>query len=303
MSINQLGFQEDLTIGNGNHIGWNVGGHITSLGLNDWEGSEGTATVVLVHLSGTLKKTGVEIENITWVSLTTWWTSQEEGHLTVSDGLLGQIVVDDKTVHAVVTEVLTNSATGVRGQELKWGSVGGGSGNNDGVLEGVTLTEESHDVGDGGSLLTNSDVDAVEGLDLVLSIVGSLLVKDSVNSNSGFAGLTITNDQLTLTTTNWHEGVDGLETSLHWLVDGLSWDNTWGLKLNSLSLVGHDWTVTVDWLTEGIDDTTKHTWADWDVDNGTSSLDDITFLNLSIVTQDDDTNVVSLKIQGHTLDS
>lgn len=67
--------------------------------------------------------------------------------------------------------------------------------------------------------MTNSNVDAVEGLDLVLSIMGTLLVEDGVNSNSGFAGLTITNDQLTLTTTNWDEGVDGLETSLHWFVD------------------------------------------------------------------------------------
>merc|ERR1712195_204981 len=51
------------------------------------------------------------------ISLTTWGTSKEERHLTVSDGLLGQIVVDDKAVHAVVTEVLANSTAGVRGQE------------------------------------------------------------------------------------------------------------------------------------------------------------------------------------------
>ena len=43
--------------------------------------------------------------------------------------------------------------------------------------------------------------------------------------------------------------------------------------------------------------------TDWDIDNGSSSLDNISFLNISIVTQDDDTNVISLKIQGHTLDS
>jgi ATP-dependent Clp protease ATP-binding subunit ClpA len=66
--------------------------------------------VVLVHLGGTLEKTRVEIEDITGVSLTTWGTSEKQGHLTVSDSLLGEIVIDDETVHAVVTEVLTDSA-------------------------------------------------------------------------------------------------------------------------------------------------------------------------------------------------
>jgi len=144
--VEEFGFQEDLTISDGNNIGGNVGRHITSLGLNDGEGSEGTVTVVLVHLGGTLEETGMEIENITGVSLTTWGTSQKEGHLTVSNSLLGEIVIDDKSVHAVVTEVLTNSASGVGSQELEGSGVGGGGSNDDGVLEGVTFAEETDDV-------------------------------------------------------------------------------------------------------------------------------------------------------------
>lgn len=78
------------------YVGGNVSGHITTLGLNDGEGSEGSSTELLVHLGGTLKETGVEVEDITGVSLTTGRTTEKEGHLTVSDGLLGQIVVDDE---------------------------------------------------------------------------------------------------------------------------------------------------------------------------------------------------------------
>jgi hypothetical protein len=160
--------------------------------------------VVLVHLGGTLEETRVEIEHITGVSLTTWGTSKEERHLTVSDSLLGQIVVDDKAVHAVVTEVLTNSTAGVRGQELEGSGIGGGGSNHNSVLKGITLSKEAHDVGDGGSLLTNGNVDAVEGLDEVASFEGSLLVEDGIDSDGSFSGLTITNNQLTLTTADWH---------------------------------------------------------------------------------------------------
>ena len=144
----------------------------------------------------------MEIENITGVSLTTWGTSQEEGHLTVSNSLLGEIVIDDKPVHAVVTEVLTNGASGVGGQELEGSSIGSGGSNHDGVLESVTLTEETDDVGDGGSLLANSDVNAEEGLGGVTDLVSSLLVKNGVNSDGGLASLSVTNDQLTLSTAN-----------------------------------------------------------------------------------------------------
>ena len=66
-------------------------------------------------------------------------SSQEERHLSVGDGLLGKIVVNDEAVLAVVSEVLTTGAAGVGGQELKGSSFGGGSGNDDSVLEGIVI--------------------------------------------------------------------------------------------------------------------------------------------------------------------
>jgi len=301
--VEELSLQEDLTVSDGDHICGNVCRHITSLGLDDWQRGEGTVAVVLVHLGGTLEETRVQIEDITGVGLTTWGTSEKEGHLTVGNGLLGQIVVDDETVHAVVTEVLTDGAAGVGSQELEGSSIGGSGGNDDGVLEGITLTKEAHDVGDGGSLLADGDVDAEKRLGQVTDLVGSLLVKDGVDGDGGLSSLSVTNDQLTLTTTNWHKGVDGLETSLHGLVDGLSGDNARSLKLDSLSLVGEDGALTIDGVAESIDNTTEHTVTDGDIDDGTSSLHNITFLNFSIVTKHDNTNIVRLEVQGHTLDT
>lgn len=121
--IEKLSLQEDLTIGNGDHIGRNIGGHITSLGLNNGEGGEGSGTVGVVHLSCTLEKTRVEIEDVSWVGLSAGGSSQQERHLSVGDGLLGQIVIDDQAMLSVVSEVLTNSAAGIRSQELKRGGL------------------------------------------------------------------------------------------------------------------------------------------------------------------------------------
>ena len=55
--VEQLSFQEDLTIGNGDDIGWNVGGHITSLGLNHGQSGQRTTTHGGRHLGGTLQQT------------------------------------------------------------------------------------------------------------------------------------------------------------------------------------------------------------------------------------------------------
>ena len=77
----------------------------------------------VVHLSSTLEETRVEIEDITGVGLTTGGSSEEEGHLSVSDGLLREIVIDDQGVLAVISEVLTDGAAGVGSQELKRGSL------------------------------------------------------------------------------------------------------------------------------------------------------------------------------------
>lgn len=39
----------------------------------------------------------MQVEDITGVGLTSRRTTEKEGHLTVGDGLLGQIIVDDES--------------------------------------------------------------------------------------------------------------------------------------------------------------------------------------------------------------
>ncbi len=53
--VEELCLQEDLSISDRNNVSWDICGHITSLGLNNWKSGQRTTTVVLVHLSGSLK--------------------------------------------------------------------------------------------------------------------------------------------------------------------------------------------------------------------------------------------------------
>lgn len=112
--VEELGFEEDLSVSNGDNVCGNVSGHITSLGFNNGEGSQRTSSVGLVHLCGSLQKTRVQIEDITRVGFSTRGSSQQKGHLSVCDSLLGKIIIDNQGMFSVVSEVLTDSATRVR---------------------------------------------------------------------------------------------------------------------------------------------------------------------------------------------
>ena len=104
----------------------------------------------------------------------------------------------------VVAEELTDGTSRVRGQELERSGIGCSGSDDDGVLHAVSVVEETHDVGDSGSLLSNGDVDAVERLGVVTGLEDGLLVDDGVDSDGGFTGLSIANDKLTLASANGH---------------------------------------------------------------------------------------------------
>lgn len=161
------------------------------MGFNDGEGGKGTGSVVLVHFSGSLEKTRVEIEDITRVSFSTRGSSQQKRHLSVSDGLLGKIVVDDESVFTVVSEVFTNSATRVRSQELKGSGIRSSSADNNSELHAVVLLKNGDEIGNSGSLLTNCNVDAVKLFVDISTVESFSLVDDGVNSNGGFTSLSI----------------------------------------------------------------------------------------------------------------
>ena len=66
------------------------------------------------------------------------------------------------------------------------------------------ISKDLHNVGDGGSLLADSDVDAVKllGVLSVGVVEGGLLVDDGIDGNGSLSSLSVTNDELSLATTN-----------------------------------------------------------------------------------------------------
>ena len=162
--VEELGLEEDLAVGDGDHVGGDVGGHVAGLGLDDGEGGEGAATEVVGASWRRARGGGSGGRRRHRGRPHDRGATEEEGHLAVGDGLLGEVVVEDDGVLAVVAEVLSHGAARCRGRGTAGGGVGRGGGDNDGVVHGARLVERLHELGDGGTLLADGDVDAVERL-------------------------------------------------------------------------------------------------------------------------------------------
>lgn len=67
------------------------------------------------------------------------------------------------------------------------------------------IFQDFHDVSNSRSLLTDGDIDTVKSLGVITGWVveSSLLINNGINSNSSLSGLSISNNKLSLTSSNW----------------------------------------------------------------------------------------------------
>ena len=72
----------------------------------------------LADARGALEQPAVEVEDVARIGLAARRPLQHERHLPVGDGVLGQIVVDDQRVHAVVHEPFAHRGAGKRREIL-----------------------------------------------------------------------------------------------------------------------------------------------------------------------------------------
>lgn len=148
---------------------------------------------------------------------------------------------------------LTHGTARVRCQELQRSSIRSGSSHDNGVLHGIRVGKTLDDLSDSGALLTDGDVNTVQLLLLISSVVEALLVDDGINGNGGFAeifktlsqiirssftwnflpSLTITNNEFSLTTTNGDERVHSLDAGLHGLAHGDTRNNARGFHTDT----------------------------------------------------------------------
>ena len=304
--VEAVGLEEDLPVGDGDHVRGHEGGDIAGLGLDDRERRQGAGLalhfavgdllhVLGVHARGAFEQARVQVEDVARVGFAARRAAQQERDLAVGPGLLGEVVVDDQRVLAGVAEVLAHRAAGVRGDVLHGRRGGGARGDDDGVVHRAALLEGAHDVGDGGHLLADGHVDALDA--------AVLLVDHGVDGDGGLADLAVADNQFALAAADGDHGVDALHAHLHGLADALAGDDAGGDLLDGLGAHGVDGALAVEGVAESVDDAAQETRADGDFEDALGAARGHAFGEVLVVAEDHDADGVALEVERHAVDA
>ena len=202
-------------------------------------------------------------------------------------------------MHAVVAEVFAHGAAGKRRQKLHRRRIGSGGGDDDGIFQRPLLLQHLDELRDGGALLADRDIDAVE-LDLLVGLgVERLLIEDGVENDRRLAGLTVADDQFALAAADRDQRVDRLEAGRHRLVHRFARNDAGRLDVDALALVRLDRALAVDRIAERVHHAAEQALADRHVDDGAGALDRLAFLDLAVVAEDHDADIVDFEVERH----
>ena len=157
--VEEAGLEEDLPVGDRDDVGRDVGRHVAGLRLDDRQRRQRAAAEVVVELDRALEQARVQVEDVAGVGLAPGRAAQQQRHLAVGVRVLGEVVVDDQRVPAVVEEVLGHRAAGVRRHVLDRRGLVGRRGDDDRVVERVGVLEDPRDADHGRHALADRHVD------------------------------------------------------------------------------------------------------------------------------------------------
>ena len=117
--------------------------------------------------------------------------------------------------------------------------IGSRCGHNNRVGHSAFFLQNLSDSGNCRRFLSDGNIDAEHRF---AAVVKFFLIDDGIDGNGGFTRLTVTDNQLALTSTNWNHGIYGLDSCLKGFIYRLAENNAWGFALQ-----GHIIAVSFNW--------------------------------------------------------
>jgi hypothetical protein len=111
--VEQVRLEEDLAVGDRDHVGRDVGRDVAFLRLDDRQRGQRAGALLVGQLGRALEQAAVQVEHVARERLTARRTTQQQHDLAVGQRLLVEVVVEDDDVAAFVAEALADRAAGV----------------------------------------------------------------------------------------------------------------------------------------------------------------------------------------------
>ena len=244
--VEQVRFEEYLSVGDRNHVGWDISGNVTSLGFYHRKCGKRTTTlykvfdrirevihiagyiVVLNHLSSAFQEARVQVEHVPRVGFTSRRATKQEGYLTVSHRLLGKVIIDNKCWATCITEVFPYGYPCKRSIYLHWCWVRSIGRYDSSIGKCSCIFQGFSDPCYSRGFLTNGYIDTIHWITCIVEL---FLVEDGIDTYGSFTCLSVPDYKLTLTAPNRNHSINSLNPCLQRFIYGLAIDYPWRLTL------------------------------------------------------------------------
>ena len=246
----------------------------------------------------------MEVEDVARVRLAAGRAAQQQRHLAVGPGVLGQVVVDAQGVldqlsadlHAVLHDLLADRGAGVRSEVLQRGGILGAGDDDDGVLHRAVLLERGHDLARPStssgrwrrrcrSRLLPFWLMIVSMATAVLPVWRSPMISSRWPRPIGISASIALMPVWT-----------GVSTPLRLMTPGAT-------RSTGRTLGRVDRALVVDRPAERVDDAADQLDADRHLDDAARGLDRVAFLDLRVVAQDHGADGLFLEVERHAHDA
>ena len=314
--VEEVGHKVNLTVGDRNHVSRDIGGNVAGLRFDNRQSGERAAAldvafqacgqvvhglrhlVLIIDFSGTLQKARVEIEHVAGISLAAGGAAQDKRHFTISDSLLGKVVVDNEGVHAAVAEEFADCGAGERSKVLQGGRFGSRCAYHDGVRHCAGFFERIHDAGNGRRFLTDGNIDAIYR---VAVFIARFLVDDGIDRDGRLTRLAVADNQLALPAADRNHRVNGFKARLQRLAHRLAIDNARCLAVEGhQELFAGNGCAAVERLAERVDDAAEHIFIYLNGGNAACALHALAFLDTLGGSHEHYADVVFFQVHGNT---
>ena len=222
--------------------------------------------------------------------------------------MLGQIVVNNQRIHAVVHEPFAHRRARERHEILVGRRIRRGGHDDNRVRHGAGFLQNADDARDVRLLLADGNVNAIQRTiicvsGLLRSQIEPRVVDDGVNADGRLARRTVADNQFTLAAANRNHRVNRHDARLHRLADGFAFDDARRDFFDRIRDVALDRAFAVQRLAEGIDDAAQQAFADRHLEQFAGGADLVTFLDAGVIAENDRAHLGFFEVQRQAGDA
>ena len=190
----------------------------------------------------------MQVKYITRISFTARWTTKEQRKGTICRCVFTQVIVYNQHIFSLFHPLFTDGTAGIWCNILQWCQFTCRRSYDSSIVKCPIVLQCLYNICHSRGFLSDSHIDTKNIL--------VFLIQNGINGNGRFTGLTVSNNQLTLTSSNRNHGVNCFNSCLKWCIHRLTGNNSACHTFYRTGFIRVDWSFAINRLSQSIYNTT-----------------------------------------------